>query len=170
MSIDDLLLDRVKRGMLRPLLPLAPGMIVRRTLLLSERLWCFLHLDSHDAEMEKRIGELLADLERFVTDASLHHKYLFLLYPEIDCVWEIKSSGYCPSIRVLGLFPTRDVFVATTIALREDLGGWQSREWKAVKRAARSAWNGLCGPYEPIRTSNVSNVVTGAIHGKYYKG
>jgi len=76
---------------------------------------------------EKRVAELRADLEVFVEGRIIDPKYLFLLYPAADCVWEIRSVRSNPSIRVLGLFAKRDIFVATNFAFREDLGGWQSR-------------------------------------------
>lgn len=169
MSIDDEILDKVGRGMLFPLTPLAKGETAIRAMFVAEDLWNLLQSPEGDDEWEQRIGELQADLERFITDSSLDPKYLFLLYPSRDAVWEIRSVGSDPSIRVLGLFPKQDVFVATNHALRRDLGGWQSRAWKAVKRLAGTIWRQLFPTYTPIKTINVHDVITGALDGKYFK-
>jgi hypothetical protein len=40
----------------------------------------------------------------------------------------------------MGIFAMKDVFIATNMEFRENLGGWQSREWKNVKRFARTRW------------------------------
>ena len=155
--------------MLFPVAPRAAGAAPRRALLASEEVWEKLAADGADDAMEARMGTLQADLEVFVEGQTLGPKYLFLLYPASDGVWEIRSVRDDPSIRVLGLFADRDVFVATTLALREDLGGWQSREWKAIKRIARARWNVLFHTYPPIITTNVHAVVSGAVHGNYLK-
>lgn len=109
------------------------------------------------------------DLELFAEGQPIDPKYLFLLYPARDAVWEIRSVRDAPSIRVLGLFAAKDVFIATNHALRETLGGWESREWKVVKRAARACWNRLFGTYQPLTSTNVRDLVSGAIDGKYFK-
>ena len=86
-----------------------------------------------------------------------------------QAVWEIRSVRPAPSIRVLVLFAKKNVFVATNFAFREDLGEWQSREWKNVKRAALAGWRRLFHPYDPLESTNIQNLVTGAINGKYFK-
>lgn len=156
--------------MLYPLRPKAAGSPIYRVLFLAEDLWKFLYEDIHDDDMEDRIGTLLADLEQFVTSEEITPKYLFLLYPSRDAVWEIRSVQDKPSIRVLGLFAAWNVLVATNMALREELGGWESRQWKQVKRKARAAWNSILQPYAPVVTTKVQRVVSGAIDGKYFRG
>jgi len=170
MSIDDEIKDKCRRGMLYPLVPLVPGATIRRAMFVSERLWSELNSPEGDIEWEERIGYLRADLENCVIAREIEPKYLFLLYPAHDCVWEIRSRKPSPSIRVLGLFAKRDGLVATNHKLRSELGGWQSRQWKEVKRAAAAIWRWLFGSYLPIETTNVSDVVTGAIDGRYFKG
>ena len=86
-----------------------------------------------------------------------------------DAVWEIRSAADAPSIRVLGLFADKDVFIATNFELREDLGGWQSRAWKEVKRKAKAIWVWLFQTHKPIITTDINNVVSGALNGKYFK-
>lgn len=169
MSIEDLIRDRVVKGMLYPLIPKAAGASPRRAMFVSEDLWRVLSTEHHDEDMEERLGILQADLELFVEGQPIDPKYLFLLYPPRDAVWEIRSLRPTPSIRVLGCFAMKDVFIATNMELREKLGGWQSRQWKAVKRSARTRWGHLFHPYTPVSSTNIHDLVTGAIHAKYFK-
>ena len=94
-----------------------------------------------------RMGRLDADLEHFVVSPEIDPKYLFHLYPSQDCVWEIRSVRDDPSIRVLGMFAAKDVFVATNFALREDLGGWQSPGMEERKASSK---RNLEKPLSPI--------------------
>jgi hypothetical protein len=55
------------------------------------------------------------------------------------------------------------------MALRESLGGWESREWKDVKRLARTRWTHLFHTFQPLKSTDFRNLVTGAIDGKYFK-
>jgi hypothetical protein len=169
MSIHDEILDRMQRGMLFPVLPKARGSTIRRAMLVSERLNAVLTSPEGNQEWERRVAELQADLEVFVEARTIDPKYLFFLYPPRDAVWEIRSARNNPSIRVLGLFAWKDVFVATHHALREALGGWESREWKREKRTARAEWRRLFPTYDPKMDINVKNLVTGALDGKYFK-
>lgn len=136
---------------------------------LSEELWDLLATSHEDLEMEERIGVLQADLEMFVESPSIDPKYLFLLYPARDAVWEIRSVRPNPSVRVLGLFAADDAFIATNCVLRETLGGWQSREWKEVKRTAHRRWTQLFHPYQPRIETTARRLVSGAIDGRYFK-
>lgn len=168
MSIEDEILDRVRRGMLWPLRPQAAGATIRRALFVGERLWNELHSPEGDPEWEDRVGRLRADLEIFVTEPSIAPQYLFLLYPAADAVWEIRSIHDQPSLRVLGLFPMLDVFISTNHARREELGGWQSRAWKEVKRTARAVWRQLFPSYNPKVTTAVNEVCSGATNDVFY--
>src|SRR5262245_49090869 len=169
MSIHDEILDRCERQMLFPIVPQARGAPIRRALFVNETLNTVLNSPEGDPEWEKRIGDLRADLEALVEGPTVGPKYLFLLYPARDAVWEIRSTGHKPSIRVLCLFAYKDVLIATGHVLREQLGGWESREWKIVKRDARAAWRRLFDPYQPTVGTNAKALVTGALDGKYFK-
>jgi hypothetical protein len=59
-------------------------------------------------------------LDLFAEGAPIGPKYLFLLYRADEAVWEIRSVRPNPSIRVLGRFAAKDIFVATNFALRDD--------------------------------------------------
>jgi hypothetical protein len=169
MSIEDEIDDCVRRGRLFPLAPKAAGATIRRAMFVAEKLWNELNSPEGDAEWEERIGRLRADLELFVTEQVISPHYLFLLYPSADAVWEIRSVRDRPSLRVLGLFPDMDVFISTNHARREELGGWQSREWKEIKRTARAVWRQLFPTYQPIVTADVGEVCSGAVNEIFYK-
>jgi hypothetical protein len=169
MSIDDVIVDRVCRKMLYPLWPKRPADPARRALLLSEEVYAALTADRADPADKLRFGELRADLEHFVTSPTLDGKYLFLLYPSPDRVWEIRSVRSEPSIRVLGFIAAQDVFVAMTYARREDLAGWQSREWKQIKRRAGAQWRAMFDPYQPRSGINPAEHISGVLSGKFYK-
>jgi hypothetical protein len=169
MSIVQVIEERVRERRLFLLEPRAAGTSPKRVLLIEERLWDFLNEPGPDDDWEERKGFLLADLEVFAAGEPIGPKYLFLLYRASEGVWEIRSVRPQPSIRILGRFAQRDVFVATNFALREELGEWQSREWRNVKITARTKWVNLFHTYQPLISTNVSDVVSGAINGKYFK-
>jgi hypothetical protein len=169
MSIEDLIKHKVGAGMLFPLIPRAHGSTPRRAMFVSEDIWSLLSTEHQDDEMEDRLGILQADLELFAEGRTIDPKYLFLLYPASEGIWEIRSVRPNPSIRVLGFFAKKDVYIATNLALRESLGGWESREWKNVKRLARTRWGHLFHTFHPLISTNLSDLVTGSIDGKYFK-
>lgn len=169
MSIYDEIVDRCGRKMLFPLIPIAPGATIRRAMFIGEDLHNTLNSPEGDEAWEERMGNLRADLEHFVTGEEIHWKYLFLLSPAKERIWEIRSARDEPSIRVLGLFAAHDTFVSTTWALRADLGGWQSGAWKKVKLIARAIWRQLFNTYNPMEFTNIHQMVSGALSGKYFK-
>jgi hypothetical protein len=132
-------------------------------------LWGVLTSPEGDAQWDERVAKLQSDLEIFVTEKEITPKYLFLLYPAQDAVWEIRSVRNRPSLRVLGRFPIQDVLIVTNFARREDLGGWQSRAWKAVKRKALAVWRALFPTYPAIQTTDVRQVCSGASDEIFYK-
>lgn len=170
MSIEDELADRVGRRMLFPVLPRAKGAAPNRAMFVAEGLHEVLNSpEGDDEDWERRVGELQADLERFVNGDHITPEYLKLLYPANEGVWEIRSVADKPSIRVLGLFPLKDTYVATNFELRENLGGWESRAWKDVKRLARTIWRQIFHTYRPLITTEIGQIVSGALDGKYFK-
>jgi hypothetical protein len=169
MSIANVIKDRRDAGMLFPVLPAAPGATARRAMFVTEQLWGFLTSPEGTEEWERRVAELQADLEYFVEGRAIDPKYLFLLYHVREAVWEIRSVREQPSIRVLGRFAEKNTFIATNYALREDLGGWESRAWRDVKVLARARWTNLFQQYQPIQGSNIHDMASGALNGKYFK-
>lgn len=170
MSIIDLIITRVGDRMLFPLIPKAAGTSAKRAMFIAEDLWNFIQETGPDEDWEERKGFLQADLEVFAGGQPIGPKYLFLLYPAREAVWEIRSMKPNPSIRILGRFAARDIFIATNFALRDELGGWQSRRWRDVKVASRTIWTQLFHQYQPLVTTDINEVVSGAINGKYFKG
>ena len=69
----------------------------------------------------------------------------------------------------MGLFAAKDVFIATNFASREQLPGWNTPEWKAAKARARTAWRNMFPGYDPLNDTDVKQLVTGAIDGKYFR-
>lgn len=170
MSIIGLLSSRVAEGRLFILTPRAAGTSPKRLMLVAADLWKFLREPGSDDEWEDRKGFLLADLEVFADGAPIGPKYLFLLSPAREAVWEIRSVRPSPSIRVLGRFVAKDLFVATNFALRDQLGGWRSRQWRDARVKSRVVWNHLFHPYQPLVSRKIDDVVSGAIDGRYFKG
>lgn len=169
MSIGVEIGHRISEGRLFPLIPKAAGSSPRRAMFVSEEVWNLLSVTHDDEEMEDRLGKLQADLEQFAEGQPVDPTYLKLLAPARDAVWEIRSVRPAPSVRVLGRFAMYDVFIATNYALRKPLGGWESNEWKAAKRAALACWNRLFGTYPPLRSTEIGDLISGAHNGKYYK-
>jgi hypothetical protein len=155
--------------MLYPITPRAAGEGPIRALFVGETLWRVLTSPEGDLEWEQRVGELQADLEVFVTSEIITPKYLFLLYPKHESVWEIRSVSPDPSIRVLGMFAQKDSLVILEHALRQDLGGWQSRLWVQIKRNVRAAWRVLFASYDPAVFTSMDDIVSGAVDGRYFK-
>src|SRR6266852_5575831 len=98
MSIAALISFRVAEGRLFPLVPRAAGTAPRRAMFLSQELWVLLSTTHADPELEDRLGFLQADLELFAEGQPIDPKYLFLLSPARDAVWEIRSARPEPSI------------------------------------------------------------------------
>jgi len=169
MSIRDAIKTQFTEGRLRLALPSAPGEAAQRAMFVTDDVWAQIFGSEGDHAWEQRVGRLLADLDVFITGQPIHPKYLYLLFPPGEGVWEIKSVRPRPSIRILGQFAERDVFIVTCIALRERLGGWQSQEWKTARRAAKASWRRLFPSYDPLTVTDVHAVVSGAIDGKYFK-
>ena len=169
MSIEDVIGFRVADGMLFPLVPRAPGTTAVRAMYVSEDIWALLSTTHDDEELEDRLGMLQADLELFAEGQPVDPKYLFLLSPLRDSVWEIRSVRPEPSMRVMCLFAKKDVLIATNVALRENLGGWESKAWKEAKRLARARWTVLFHTHLPLAFTKVADLVTGAANGKYFK-
>jgi hypothetical protein len=138
-------------------------------LFVSEGLWNVLNSPLGDTEWEFRVAQLRATLERFVDGSTIDPKYLFLLHPLRDGVWEIRCTRPDPSIRVMGLFVQRDVFVATHHEFRSELGEFESKAWKDAKLRAKAEWRNLFHTYAPMKNTKVVELVSGAIDGKYFK-
>lgn len=133
--------------------------MVRRLLLTEE-----LHRQLSDPEefpLEYDLGTLRSDLERFVvggrqtfgvgTNNACMIKILDQWNEEI---WEIRSRGQKPGVRVFGRFALPDVFVATGVAARLELN------FDVEKRRCAATWRQLFYDYEPFRGAHPSDYIT----------
>lgn len=170
MSIPDGIIQAaVNSGLLYPVIPRAKGTSVRRPMFLTEELKRAFESEYLDQAWEERMGALEAELDTFVNGDLLTPKYLFLLTPTRDRIWEIRSTKEDPSIRVLVQFAQKDVLIATHYELRSDLNGWDSQEWKKAKRRAGAIWRNIFPAYNSLGSTNIHDLVTGAINGKWFK-
>lgn len=125
----------------------------------------------HEDEREtQRYMALKASLERFVTNIHLESTYLKILRPHSDRVWEIVNKRPRPSLRVFGLFASRDVFIATNLQLRSVLGAVGNPAWKQEIRLAVFEWRQLFHkeqvmPLDPLE-GNLDQVISGAVRVK----
>ena len=154
--------------MLHAMQPSARGEAACRALLLTKELRTQIYTPGDD-EWEKRKGHLFADLDVFITGEPIDPNYMFLLQPVKFGVWEIRSRHPRPGLRVLGLFATKDVFVAINLAVRKTLGGRTSPEWAAAVLGAKAAWQQIFPGNAPLISAEVNDVVSGAIDGQYFQ-
>lgn len=168
MSTKAILAAAASAGQLRLLQPLSPRAMRRRAMYVGRQVWELLEGDVIDSVTAERYGRLQADLENFVTEEYLYPKYLFWLNSKEDLIWEIRSVEEQPTLRVLGRFAEKDIFVALTIEERSELGGWDSESWKRAMRTTIQRWNSIL-PLEPLAGKDANDFFSGAIPGKYWK-
>lgn len=168
MSTEAILRMAVESGRLVLLAPLSPRAMKRRAMYVTDDIWRMMEGDVLDEFTEERLGRLRADLETFVTEADLYPHYLYWLTPRDDLVWEIRSIADDPTLRVLGRFVMRDVFVALTIEKRSELGKWESLNWRRAKRTAIQRWRTLIN-FPPFGGQDQNDFFSGAIPGHYWK-
>lgn len=169
MSIIDEIRNREAEGRLHSLQPIAPGSSTIRALFVTTELKELLDGPWETEEEEIRYANLQADFEVFVEGRLLDPKYLFWLSPTNEFVFEIRSTRPDPSIRVLGKFVERDLFIATNYALRSELKGWNSRQWRDARLTCDTHWRNLFHTYKPLEGSQIQDFVTNVADGKYFK-
>ena len=137
-------------GRLRAVRPRSPRDTIKRPIYLVPTLYEVIYT-SYPASTEKdRYNSLQADLEVFLTGLPITDSYLCPIRPLQRRVWEIRSKVPKPSVRIFGLFASRDVFVGTNHQVRSALGGFNSLEWKQASRIARHEWK-LLFHAEPLQ-------------------
>ena len=147
---------------LRRLLPRSPRVARQRAIFVLPELHDLMvgpHSDRSDAN---RYAALRARLEVFIGGDPITNTYLKALRPTRNGVWEIVNKKPKPSLRVFGLFVTRDVFIATHHQRRDVLGGFQTPMWKEEIRRARHEWTQLFNN-APLLGA-LHEVVSGAIY------
>lgn len=168
MSIHDVIQHRIDEGRLCRLPMVVPWTPQIRTMFVTRPILDLLQGPWDDEITETRAGILHADLETFVGGGLISREYLKRLYPARDQCWEIRSVRDNPSIRVLGAFADKDVYIAINYARREDLGGWGDRRWRDFKEECKAHWRNLFQPYAPYPAGVIHDVVTGAVDGRYF--
>ena len=169
MSISERIWQLLKEGKLVEVRPVRPQHEKIRSMYLVNALHSEIHLERNEESEKARFATLHADLVAFVTDPVIDQTYLFCLSPTGKGVWEIRSTRPKPSIRVFGMFSSKDTLIATHHVIRKPLGGWKTLEWKKEIQKTRQTWNQLFPAYKPLVSPNIDDVINGGLDGKYFK-
>jgi hypothetical protein len=151
---------------LSPLMPPNPG-VTPRHLFVSPEINALFNGPWHSRQWMSRCFLLRADLDRFSQGGLIpiatrplskgNTAYMRQLFRWREEVWEIRSRGAKPGIRVLGRFADTDVFIALTWHKRPDLRGPKSRAWRNAIVGCKTEWRNLFPAYAP-RTGDPSSV------------
>ncbi len=169
MSINQDILDRKSEGRLVQLSPRVLSDPNLRSLYLTPELHEEVFRSRADDKEIERYARLQADLEVFITSETLDPKYLYGLSPASEGIWEIRSVRPRPSIRVFGMFAVKDRFIATHSALRNPLGGWKSWDWAVEIRRTKAIWRNLFPSHGPITSTDMNELITGALNERYFR-
>jgi hypothetical protein len=107
-----------------------------------------------------RWARLEAFLSHFVEGGLIDDKYMCPLIRPARWVWEIRSRRPRPSLRVFGRFAEIDVFVATNVGVRRELGGLGTREWRDEIVACTTRWRQLFPAHQPIQSDDIHECVS----------
>jgi hypothetical protein len=157
MSIVDEIRQRVADGMLVLREPMIRGSPHTRLVYAAPMLSDRIDADLSSEESADRMGRLIADVDHFsmgglvtVSRGAEKHAFMKQLEPPGDEIWEIRSRDPKPSLRVFGRFAVRDVFIATHVCSRGELGGPHSRAWSDELRRCAAEWRKLFPTYPPL--------------------
>lgn len=162
MSISFEIANRVSEDRLYQLIPIMPGVAgtVPRTMYVSREINRLLAGPFDSPDLENRCFSLRADLERFVHGGMIpvaerpmsggRNSYMRQLFRWRNEVWEIRSRGPQPGIRVLGRFADTDIFIALSWRFRTELGGPGDRRWRDAIVDCKTQWTHLFPAYQPI--------------------
>jgi len=115
-----------------------PGLLPRRTLYISERVKQLITGTAADMDVNIRGRWFVARavLEAFVDGKWITIKSkaksraeMAILCPHKDGIWEFRDVKPRPSVRILGSFTEKDVFIALSPYERSELGEKGSEEW-----------------------------------------
>ena len=159
----------LENGGLHMVRPLTRNSPCRRAMFVTTNVWEVLNGPWENEDDEDRFGRLYADLVQFVEGRRIDHNYVKNLWPPRDAVWEIRSVRPRPSVRVLGRFAKKDVFIATNFELRNGLGEFDSRAWREAKRRCLAEWRHLFNSYPALIGSTIHDHISDAIDGKYFR-
>lgn len=153
----------VDRGWLvehRPSLPSVPQV---RMMYVCNELSEELELEIRDVSTSFRTAQLIAVMDNFVGGGQIRvgsrktkHADMKQLEPNDGEVWELISVAPKPSIRIFGRFALPDVFVATHKEIRNQLGGFDSVEFRRQITNCERYWRKYLHSWPPL--------IGGALH------
>jgi hypothetical protein len=157
-------------GELRLVEPTIPCQQIR-PIYMAQALWekCF----GTKAENTERMGLLEADMRNFIhgdkVTVARDQEKTCILKPlsDVDEVWEFRSRGPKPSIRIFGRFADKDVLVATNMEYRKRLLAIRSRQFAVQIRSCQAIWTRLFPYMEPHRGETAHDYVSNAIDLDY---
>lgn len=156
-----IIVSKIKDGLLVTLMP-SRGKSSLRVILAKPDLAHELSDPWADQATALRITRLRRELDHFLEGEFVDHNYIKPLFPRTEEVWEIRSVKPKPSIRILGRFAEKDVFIALFQEDRNPLGGKDSPEWKRVIRATKAKWTAVFNQYPPHSGENHNEYLSNA--------
>jgi|SRR5579862_5381263 len=136
-----------------------PGLAPRRTLYISEKVRALITgtAANMDSKMRERWLVARAVLEAFVDGHWITTKSkkksraeMAVLCPQAAGIWEFRDVKPRPSLRILGGFLQKDVFVALVPYERSELGKKGSQEWRDALQNFNVQWELLFGGHKPM--------------------
>jgi hypothetical protein len=136
-----------------------PGLLPRRTLYISEKVRQFITGTAPGMDIKKRGRWLMA---RAVLEAFVDGKWITIksnpksraemgiLCPHKDGIWEIRDVKPRPSLRILGSFVRKDVFIALAPYERVELGAKGSEGWANALQNYKAQWTTLFNRHQPM--------------------
>lgn len=135
-----------------------PGLPARRTLYISEAVLHLITGTAANMDQKKRERWMVARavLEAFVDGHWITTKSkpkskaeMAILCPHDVGVWEFRDVYPRPSLRILGAFMEKDVFVALAPYERSELGKKGSQEWSDALQNFKAQWEQLFDGHMP---------------------
>jgi hypothetical protein len=185
MSINEWIGFLVQQRLLFELEPIFDSDPVRRPMFVSEEVHRLLEGPWPSTVAAQRCNQLRADLEGIVVGSEIgicvrpfeakKTARMGLLDPVRDGVWDIRSQDPSPGIRVLGLFPETDTFLAlipasrsvsTNFIQRGPLGDRHSPEWLDIIAETKTLWRRLMPMWKPVTGDNPSDYLSEKYHCK----
>lgn len=108
----------------------------------------------------ERWERLEADVSFFVEGGLVNRSLLKQLDPKKFEHWTLRSVRPRPSMRVFGRFGIPDLFVATHIVERPNLGEKWSLNWEMQKLVCEDHWRDALGESPPFRGATYQDYIT----------
>lgn len=180
MSIRYEINNRIEEQRLCRLIPLNAKDPRKRTVLMSHEITQMVMGPWSEGPMGDRCGRLRADLENFVTGATItvcwepfeaKDAQIGRLDRIEDEVWDFRCQEPSPGLRVFCRFAEKDVLVTLTCYPRSVPVPWlhrlplvdDKRRWRSAILECRSEWKKLFPAYEPISGNHIDDYFSNAI-------